>query len=563
MPKQQPGWVKSTTTKNQLTVTWRDPKELIMYAKNSKLHPPEQIQQIANSIAEFGFLDPIAIDENGEILEGHGRYLAAVDILNLKSVPTFQVLGLTEEQKIAYRVAHNKLTMNTDFDPDLLKIDMDFLNEMSFDLTLTGFDSEDLSSYLSLENTEYEKPEKQENTIIDDATDKENTEELLEEVVENKIVSRVKLGEIWQLGRHFICCGDSTIESNVKALLGDNLAVLVHADPPYGMGKEKDGVMNDNLYGDKLDNFQMLWIKACRKKVEDNGSFYIWGNAEDLWRLWYSGGLKNSERLTFRNQIIWDKKHGQGMLSEDFRMYPTVTEHCLFFMLGEQGFRNNADNYWDGWESIRVYLYSECEKAKIKSKLFHQILGVVSTGGGMYSHHISATGSQWMFITEENYIKLQSYCQQNKINAFKREYDDLKREYDDLKREWYATRAYFNNTHDNMTDVWEYPRVKGEERWGHATPKPVDMIERIYKSSSPDNAVIYSPFLGSGTDVIAAQKMEGDRTVYGFELSSDYCEVIIQRFEKLTGIEAKLVGKLPTAPKDDTKSNDSLDSLGF
>jgi len=163
MPKQQPGWVKSTTTKNQLTVTWRDPKELIMYAKNSKLHPPEQIQQIANSIAEFGFLDPIAIDENGEILEGHGRYLAAVDILNLKSVPTFQVLGLTEEQKIAYRVQHNKLTMNTDFDPDLLKIDMDFLNEMSFDLTLTGFDSEDLSSYLSLENTEYQTTERQNN----------------------------------------------------------------------------------------------------------------------------------------------------------------------------------------------------------------------------------------------------------------------------------------------------------------------------------------------------------------------------------------------------------------
>ena len=163
MPKQQPGWVKSTTTKNQLTVTWRDPKELIMYAKNSKLHPPEQIQQIANSITEFGFLDPIAIDENGEILEGHGRYLAAVDILNLKSVPTFQVLGLTEEQKIAYRVAHNKLTMNTDFDPDLLKIDMDFLNEMSFDLTLTGFASEDLSSYLSLENTEYQTTERQNN----------------------------------------------------------------------------------------------------------------------------------------------------------------------------------------------------------------------------------------------------------------------------------------------------------------------------------------------------------------------------------------------------------------
>jgi hypothetical protein len=185
MPKQQPGWVKSTTTKNQLTVTWRDPKELIMYAKNSKLHPPEQIQQIANSITEFGFLDPIAIDENGEILEGHGRYLAAVDILNLKSVPTFQVLGLTEEQKIAYRVAHNKLTMNTDFDPDLLKIDMDFLNEMSFDLTLTGFDSEDLSSYLSLETTEYEKPERQNNL-----SDKDN--QLKQTELDNQELLEVK-----------------------------------------------------------------------------------------------------------------------------------------------------------------------------------------------------------------------------------------------------------------------------------------------------------------------------------------------------------------------------------
>ena len=185
MPKQQPGWVKSTTTKNQLTVTWRDPKELIMYAKNSKLHPPEQVQQIANSITEFGFLDPIAIDENGEILEGHGRYLAAVDILNLKSVPTFQVLGLTEEQKIAYRVQHNKLTMNTDFDPDLLKIDMDFLNEMSFDLTLTGFDSEELSSYLSLENTEYETLERQNNL-----SDKDN--QLKQTELDNQDLSEVK-----------------------------------------------------------------------------------------------------------------------------------------------------------------------------------------------------------------------------------------------------------------------------------------------------------------------------------------------------------------------------------
>lgn len=498
-----------------------DIDRLSPYENNAKLHPDSHIEQIANSIEEFTFLDPVAVDENGEILEGHGRLLAAKKRGD-STIPVIQVTGLSDAQKVAYRLAHNKLTMNTGFDPELLKIDFEFLQSSGFDLEITGFTELELS-FLD---------DEQEEEINDDSGSGEDDYEQPE-----KIISRVKLDEIWQLGRHKIACGDSTIESNVRALFGDNLAVLVHADPPYGMGKEKDGVMNDNLYGDKLDNFQMAWIKACRKNVEDNGSFYIWGNAEDLWRLWYSGGLKKSERLTFRNQIIWDKKHGQGMLSDDFRMYPTVTEHCLFYMVGEQGFNNNADNYFEGWEPIRLYMFNNCEKAKIKSKQFHEILGVASNGGGMYSHHISPTGSQWMFITEDNYKKLQSHCQQNNIDAFKKEYDELKKEY-------YATRAYFNNTHENMTDVWEYPRVQGEERWGHATPKPVDMISRIYKSSSPDDAVIYSPFLGSGTDVIAAQKMEGSRTVYGFELSPQYCEVIIQRFEKFTGIEAKLIGNL-------------------
>ncbi|MFM6157947.1 MAG: ParB/Srx family N-terminal domain-containing protein [Sphaerospermopsis kisseleviana] len=155
----KPGW---TTNKNQLNVVWRSLSDIIMYAKNSKLHPPEQVQQIAKSIVEFGFLDPIAVDENGEILEGHGRYLAA-ESLQLKLVPTVQILGLTQEQKVAYRIAHNKLTMNSDFDLELLKLDIDFLSEMDFDLGLTGFDSEDLSGYLSLETTEYQEQERQNN----------------------------------------------------------------------------------------------------------------------------------------------------------------------------------------------------------------------------------------------------------------------------------------------------------------------------------------------------------------------------------------------------------------
>ena len=102
----------------------------------------------------------------------------------------------------------------------------------------------------------------------------------------------VRPGQLWELGRHRVICGDCTDKGVVGRLLGDDRAVLVMADPPYGMGKEKDGVANDNLYREKLDAFQMLWWSVCRAFVEDNGSCYIWGNAPDLWRLWYKGGLR-------------------------------------------------------------------------------------------------------------------------------------------------------------------------------------------------------------------------------------------------------------------------------
>jgi DNA modification methylase len=156
--------------------------------------------------------------------------------------------------------------------------------------------------------------------------------------------------------------------------------------------------------------------------------------------------------------------------------------------------------------------------------------------------------SQWSMPTDAVYKAWQQAAEgkafKREYDDIKREYDDIKREYDDIKREWYATRAYFDNTHDNMTDVWNYPRVKGEERWGHATPKPVEMMQRIYKSSCPANGLIYSPFLGSGSDLIAAEQL-GDRTVIGFELSEKYCSIICDRFSKLTGIEPEKVGELP------------------
>jgi len=121
-----------------------DIERLSPYENNAKLHPDSHIEQIANSIEEFTFLDPVAVDENGEILEGHGRLLAAKKRGD-STIPVIQVTGLSDAQKVAYRLAHNKLTMNTGFNPEMLKLDFEFLQDSDFDLGLTGFGELELS----------------------------------------------------------------------------------------------------------------------------------------------------------------------------------------------------------------------------------------------------------------------------------------------------------------------------------------------------------------------------------------------------------------------------------
>ena len=188
-------------------------------------------------------------------------------------------------------------------------------------------------------------------------------------------------------------------------------------------------------------------------------------------------------------------------------------------MLGEQ-FYKNADNYWEGWDSVVNYLKEEKKKSGLSIKDFKRIAGHSENSG---SHWFDK--SQWRMPTEEIYKSWQNYC---KNNAFKKEYSDL-------KKEFYSTRSYFDNTHDTMTDVWQFNRVKGEERHGHATPKPVVMIERIVKSSSQEKVI--EPFLGSGSTLIACEKT--NRKCYGMEIDTHYCDVIVKRWEEYTGNKAE------------------------
>jgi len=297
---------------------------------------------------------------------------------------------------------------------------------------------------------------------------------------------------------------------------------LLLADPPYGMGKEKEGVMNDNLYGAKLDAFLMECWRACRPALKSNASAYVWGEAESLWRLWYRGGLADSERMTMRNEIVWAKGHGQGMESEAHRQFPTASERALFFMLGEQGFNNNADNYWEGWDSVVNYLRAEKQKLGWDIATFKRLAGHSETSGCHWFDR-----SQWMMPTRAVY---DSWRKAADGAAFKREHDDLKREHDDLKREFYATRAYFDNAQQSMTDVWNYPRVNGDERHGHATPKPVAMMARCVKSSCPPGGTVLDPFTGTAPTAIAC--IRTGRKFVGIEIDEQHFEAAEQRIRR-------------------------------
>jgi DNA modification methylase len=218
------------------------------------------------------------------------------------------------------------------------------------------------------------------------------------------------------------------------------------------------------------------------------------------------------------------------MMSEQHRMFPTASERCLFFMLGEQGFNNNADNYWEGWEPIRLYLEGERKKAGWDVPAMKR-----AAGHSDLSRDHWTSKSQWSFITEEVYKKLQAAANDQ---AFQKEYQVFQKDYQVLKNEFYATRAHFDNTHDNMTDVWSFDRVSGEDRQGHATPKPVEMMERVMNSSLMKGGLCVEPFGGSGSTLIGAEKT--GRKCYTMELQEKYCDVIVKRWQEYTGKEATL-----------------------
>jgi DNA modification methylase len=286
--------------------------ELIPYVKNSRTHSDEQVAQIAASIKEFGWTNPILVDGENGIIAGHGRLMAARK-LGHTEVPTIELSQLTETQKKAYIIADNRLALNAGWDNEMLTIELNDLLADGFALDILGFDPKEIAALLDPE-------------VVEGLTDEDAVPDVLEE-------PKTRLGDIYQLGRHRVMCGDSTSLSDVDTLMDGNKVDMVFTDPPYNVGfngrsGKHDVIKNDNLCDSDFENFiteVCNTIQAVNPKV-----YYIWCN-------WNFYGILQG-KLDYKTCIVWAKNvFGMG------NGYRHQHEFCLFNGKIDEEIKNESD----------------------------------------------------------------------------------------------------------------------------------------------------------------------------------------------------------------------------
>ena len=400
--------------------------DLIPYANNSRTHSDEQVIQIASSIKEFGFTNPILIDESCGVIAGHGRILAAKK-LDYKELPCIVLDGLTEAQKKAYVIADNQLALNSGWDMDMLKIEVEGLKELDFDVDLLGFDDGFLDDLL-FEETE-------------GLTDEDAVPEAPEE-------PKSKRGDIWILGNHRLMCGDSTMIDDVEKLMDGKKADMVFTDPPYNTGM------------------------TAEKQSSDNGG--------TLWKGKNKGGKARPSHMF--DDSYSDSEWDQFMADFCLMYYSQMKENtgayiCLDWRRNFQLIPHIKNNF----------------------KLSNTIV---------WDKVVHGLGSDYKYTYE-----LINVCKKGKPEMDTHQGD---REY---------------------SDVWHIQRAMGKNK-DHATAKPVEIVERCLRHASKPNSLVIDFFQGSGTTLIACEKM--DRICYGLEMSENYIDVIIKRWQEYTGKEAVL-----------------------
>lgn len=241
-----------TTTEMQLVPITK----LVPYVNNARTHSPEQITKLRASLREFGFINPVIIDRDFNVIAGHGRILAAKEE-GIKEVPCVFADHLTEAQKKAYIIADNRMAMDAGWDEELLRVEIESLQGMDFDPLLTGFDEKELAA------------------LFDDGIEAKEDDFDVDAELEKPCFSR--LGDVWTLGRHRLVCGDSTKPETYTMLMGETKANLVITDPPYNVNYEGSAgkIKNDNMAGEKFYEFLLAAFKNMESVMATDASIYV------------------------------------------------------------------------------------------------------------------------------------------------------------------------------------------------------------------------------------------------------------------------------------------------
>ena len=296
-------------------IEWRSVDKLIPYAKNARTHSDEQVAQIAGSIKEFGFNNPVLVDKDNSVIAGHGRLMAARK-LGMDKVPVVELEHLTESQRKAYVLADNRIALNSGWDTSMLSLELQDLKD-DIDLSLLGFDPDELDALLNpIEETE-------------GLTDEDAVPDVPDE-------PKTKLGDIYILGNHRLMCGDSCSIDAVEKLTNGQLIDIFVTDPPYNVAYEGSNglkIKNDDMSDDKFRQFLADAFIAASVVMKPGAVFYIWH--ADIEGYNFRGACRDA-KFQVRQCLIWNK----DSLVMGRQDYHWKHEPCLY------GWKDGAAHLW-------------------------------------------------------------------------------------------------------------------------------------------------------------------------------------------------------------------------
>ena len=475
---------------------------LVFDPANVRKHPEKNLATIKASLLRFGQQKPIVVDANGVVRAGNGTLMAA-KALGWKEIAIVRS-SLGGSEATAYAIADNRTAELAEWDEDALSQTLAALQIESDELAVaTGFDLKDIEALTAPKEVEED----------------EVPEPLAEPIT--------KSGDLWLLGEHRLLCGDSTKAEDVERLLEGERVSLIMADPPYFQKVEAEWDNDFDEYEGFL-NFLKTVFSTWEPTMIDRGTA-AWWCAPDF--AWHIEGLLREHFAVF-NHLVWWKGIDLGVKTsiDEMRRWRPRSERMLIcekkhspdalLASFNQKTAHIASRF--AYASIIDRLAGWQKQASLSMKEIDRVLGK----NGMAGHYF--TRSQWSLPTREAWEKMRPLFSSKGVDIG--EWDAQRSEFDAQRREFDAQHGA------NFTDVWQMTAPKGEERHGHPTPKPVELISKLVSAHSRPGDLVADPFLGSGTTLIAAEKL--GRKCYGMEISPAYCDVIVKRWENLTGKKA-------------------------